>query len=91
MALAVTATTDRTWTKILDGVTSGTLWLMSDKPFQYLVTYVAAGAAAPSDELKARQLEWPGAVVSNSSSIDVYVKSKAVDTSNAGSVLADGS
>jgi len=90
MALTAVTTTDRTWTKVLSSVTTGVVWLMSETPFVYMVTFVAAGAAAPTDELTARELPWPGAAVSNSSSIDVYIKSKSTSTDD-GNIMVVGS
>lgn len=60
------------WTKVADGITSGTLRLILTSPKKYLWTYVADLGAAPTDLTDAVPLEDGQALVFADAS-DVYV------------------
>lgn len=73
------------WTKVATNVTSGFVWVLNTAPNVYSQTYRLTGEAAPTLFDEAVTLEKPGAPISASVAIDVYIRPIAVD----GSVRVD--
>ena len=72
-----------TWTLVASSVTEGYVYIKNTQPNTYLQTYRDAGNAAPTDDSTAEYMINPGAPISATAPIDVYIKAVAT----AGEVL----
>jgi len=68
--------TANTWVKVATNVTSANIWRFDISGTIMLQTYVLTGAAAPSDETTAVEVDRPGFSFQNSVGADIYIKSK---------------
>jgi len=72
-----------TWVKVATAVQSGFVSIKDNTPDGWVSTYKLTGEAAPSDDTTAVPMYLPGASISASVDIDVYIKA----INKAGSVV----